>query len=597
MSDGQNEVRAINWQEVFAFSHVFKSFRMAIHPSKLLLALAAVTIIFLGGHVMDWIWSIGHASVPVGAIESRRTESVGYNDRVRAWKANKPDRAVELYRVANGTTVVDQARTPLSGAFLTAFETQTRDIKAIDLPPGIQADAERKPWATLRDAREAMQNRAAAVNAAIDRAYEETSKNISQPDSLEKIETQRSNAHQAVFEFKRTFNAEALNRVEGRGIFAELLEHTRSSFTGATMALLRGNILGGLREYQNAQRANDGGVVYNLLLMGEGFCWLLREHWIFAAIFLLLSLAVWSLLGGAIHRIAALQAAREEKISIRQALTFSINKFFSFFTAPLIPLVLILLAGGAVALGSLITGNLWGVGAILIGLLLLIALIAGLVMAFLIIGLGAGSGLMYPTVAVEGSDSFDAISRSFSYIFARPWRTGLYALAALVHGSICYLFVRFFAFLLLWSSHLFVKAGVFYGGEGLPGASDRIDAMWPKPTFDSLASPGITEAMSSMERIGAFLVSVWVYLVVAGVVAFVLSYAASATTVIYYLLRRKVDATDLDDVYVESGEDAEEELPAIEPVAEAPAPEAAAAPAETPPPPEGQPAPPEEPKA
>ncbi|MCE5326026.1 MAG: hypothetical protein LLG01_06390 [Planctomycetaceae bacterium] len=587
MSDGQNEIRAINWQEVFAFSHVFKSFRMAIHPSKLLLALAAVTIIFIGGCVMDWIWSIGHATVPIGAIEERRREPAEYDQRVRMWKSLKADRVVELYRSANGTSVVDAAKAPLSGAFLSAFEGETREMTATALPAGVQSDANRRWWAAVRDARIALDNRAAEVGDAIDKAYSQARKNVGQSESIERLQAERQSAHLAVFQFRQKFNDDARKLVEGHGVFSELLAHTRACVSGATMALCRGDILGGLKEYQARQSAADGGVVYNLLRIGDAIRWLLREHLVFGIIFLLLSLAVWSLLGGAIHRIAALQAAREEKISIRQALTFSINKFFSFFTAPLIPLILILFAGGAVALGSLIVGNLWGVGAILIGLLLLIALLAGLVMAFLIIGLGAGSGLMYPTVAVEGSDSFDAISRSFSYIFARPWRMGLYTLAAVVHGAICYIFVRFFAFLLLWSSHLFVKAGVFYGGENIPGGSDRIDAMWPAPTFATLYSPAVTEAMSGMERIGAFLLSVWIFIVIAMVAAFILSYAASASTVIYYLLRRKVDATDLDDVYVESAEDAEEEMPAVEPVAPAepaaePAGEPAQAPTETP---------------
>ena len=46
--------------------------------------------------------------------------------------------------------------------------------------------------------------------------------------------------------------------------------------------------------------------------------------------------------------------------------------------------------------------------------------LSGLAQRFGTVG---GFGLMYPTVAVEGSDSFDAISRSFSYVFARPWRS------------------------------------------------------------------------------------------------------------------------------------------------------------------------------
>ena len=54
---------------------------------------------------------------------------------------------------------------------------------------------------------------------------------------------------------------------------------------------------------------------------------------------------------------------------------------------------------------------------------------AGFVMTITLFGTIGGFNLMYPTIAVEGSDSFDAITRSFSYVYARPWRMLFYTLA------------------------------------------------------------------------------------------------------------------------------------------------------------------------
>ena len=71
-------------------------------------------------------------------------------------------------------------------------------------------------------------------------------------------------------------------------------------------------------------------------------------------------------------------------------------------------------------------------------------------------GTVGGFNLMYPTVAVEGSDSFDAISRSFSYVFARPWRMLWYTVVAVVYGALCYLFVRYFIYVMLAVTHFFV---------------------------------------------------------------------------------------------------------------------------------------------
>jgi ribosomal protein L12E/L44/L45/RPP1/RPP2 len=61
--------------------------------------------------------------------------------------------------------------------------------------------------------------------------------------------------------------------------------------------------------------------------------------------------------------------------------------------------------------------------------------------------------------------------------------------------------------------------------------------------------------MSSLNVVGAFIIAIWIFLIAAMVLAFVVSYGVSTSTVIYYLLRRKVDATDLDDVYVEEEEE------------------------------------------
>ena len=55
-----------------------------------------------------------------------------------------------------------------------------------------------------------------------------------------------------------------------------------------------------------------------------------------------------------ISRIAAVHVAREEKVSIRSALKFSFNKFLSFLFAPIIPLMIILVVGIVLAIGSLL---------------------------------------------------------------------------------------------------------------------------------------------------------------------------------------------------------------------------------------------------
>ncbi len=321
------------------------------------------------------------------------------------------------------------------------------------------------------------------------------------------------------------------------------------------------------------------GFLLWVLFMLWGLVWLAAAQWLYALVFVLASLAVWALFGGAIARIAALHAAREEKISIPQALRFSMGKFFSFYTAPLIPIAIILVLGLVIGLAGLLLAvpflN------ILLALLAGLGLIVGAVIAFLTIGLTAGVPLMYPTIAVEGSDSFDAISRSFSYIFSRPWRYGLYIIVAAIYGTFCYLFVRLFAFLLLAASRVFAGHGVFGTGLTVRDApqlgegATRLDLLWPAPKFESLVNTPNYTAMNFPDWLSAHLITLWAYLVAGLVLAFAISYFVSSFTVIYYLLRRKVDATDLDDVFVEEPEP-EEEMPSAAQAApsEAPAPAA-----------------------
>ena len=119
------------------------------------------------------------------------------------------------------------------------------------------------------------------------------------------------------------------------------------------------------------------------------------------------------------------------------------------------------------ALGVIVTiGSVLGnisilFGPIIVGALLFLALAAGFVMTLVLLGLVGGFNLMYPTIAVEGSDSFDAISRSFSYLYALPWRLAFYTVIAVVYGALAYLFVRLFIFLMLALAHKFVGMGMF----------------------------------------------------------------------------------------------------------------------------------------
>ena len=281
------------------------------------------------------------------------------------------------------------------------------------------------------------------------------------------------------------------------------------------------------------------GVAANIRDCFKAVTWAVREHLIYCIIFFLIQFVVISIAGGAICRISALQFAQNEKPGLTEALRFSINKFISFVTSPLLPMVIIIIIGLLIFLLGLI-GNIRWAGELIMAIFMLLALIAGTVIAAGSIGTVAGFSLMFPAVAYDGSDCLDVINRSFSYVYAKPWRMGFYTVIAAVYGAICYVIVRFFAFLLLWCTHLFLQLGL---------NDKKLAAIWPVPTFTKLVDlPNLAEANWSVQ-IAGIIVYLLLFAVVVLVVSFVISFYFSANTIIYALMRKKVENTALEDVY------------------------------------------------
>src|SRR4051794_35905143 len=64
MAEETHVIRGINWRETFPFVNIFRSFRVAIHPSKLILALLALLSLYMGGRVLDGLWPAKSLGVP-----------------------------------------------------------------------------------------------------------------------------------------------------------------------------------------------------------------------------------------------------------------------------------------------------------------------------------------------------------------------------------------------------------------------------------------------------------------------------------------------------------------------------------------------------
>lgn len=264
----------------------------------------------------------------------------------------------------------------------------------------------------------------------------------------------------------------------------------------------------------------------------------------------LLTMAIWAaicwgIFGGAISRIAAMQLARDERVTLREALSYSLKYAASLISAPFIPLLGAALFTAFCLVGGWIS-NIPGFGPFFASVLWFLPLIAGLIMALLIVGWAVGWPLMIPTLAVEATDAFDAVSRAYAYSYQRPWNYLFYGALTIVYGSIATFIYLVFAQLTLYLSVWAVSWGASNQlladlAATLPGYADRL-LMIPYQ-----ASEQTPEYMRAASLIFTF----WVTTVVLTGPAFVYSFFWSAATAIYLLLRRDVDATDIDEIWTE----------------------------------------------
>jgi len=318
---------------------------------------------------------------------------------------------------------------------------------------------------------------------------------------------------------------------QSSGVFKILWRSSASCFKRAVDSVYKRDILGIISSIQEFYLSLE---------------WAIKYHFIYCGIFFIIVLAVLSSAGGAICRIAALQNARGEKPGISEAVRFSTKRFKSLFQAPFVPLFIIFAIGILIFIPGLL-GNIPKVGEIIIGLSMPMVLFGGILIATVIVGAIAGFNLMFPAIAYDGSDGFDSISRSFSYVYAKPWSMLTYTSIAAIYGSICYTFVRILAFLALSVTRAFMHFCVRTTNNF--GDVNKLDAIWPKPSFIHFYDQSAIDPVTWQEKAGAALIYFFVLIIIGMVVSFIISFYFSANTIIYSLLRNKVDGTAIDNVY------------------------------------------------
>jgi hypothetical protein len=254
----------------------------------------------------------------------------------------------------------------------------------------------------------------------------------------------------------------------------------------------------------------------------------------FAGFIYLLSCGLWTLLiwtyfGGAISRQTAVAFARQENVSLGALAKFVHGKAGAYAAAPLFPLIgSTLIALPLAGLGLLLRLDLSWADA-LVGIVWGAALFGGFLMAFLLLGLFFGFPLMWAAISAEGTDSFGALSHAYAYVYQRPLKYLGYAVLAALAGVLGWYLVAMFAF---WINELALWSVSW--GSGV----------------ERLAEARTVGAAEGLAATGARAMAFWTNGMMLLAYAFVFSYFWTATTVIYFLLRRLVDATALDEVYM-----------------------------------------------
>jgi hypothetical protein len=304
------------------------------------------------------------------------------------------------------------------------------------------------------------------------------------------------------------------------------------------------------------------------------------EAFFYLVLCMVWELVVWGLIGGAITRIAALKFTRDEAPGLVAAVKYAAGKWASYSLPPLV-----VLAGASIfAIQLMVLGLLMQLDffALLAALAWPFVLVLGLLMAILLLGALVGWPLMWATISVEGTDAFDAVSRSYAYTYHRPWRLLWYVLFVGILAVVSMFVVRVFAATSIalgdWSVNWGLDAPTMQNVVRqdvmpvAPAVAPPLD-----PQADAAAGDGGTTSRPNVdlqepnpEENSGFLlpaakraVYFWKSLLAALAAGYQAGFLWASAVGVYLLLRRDIDGVQMNEVYID--QDEEYGLPPLEP--------------------------------
>jgi len=260
--------------------------------------------------------------------------------------------------------------------------------------------------------------------------------------------------------------------------------------------------------------------------------------------------ALWSLFGAALLRTAALRLTRDEPLSLRDSLAFAGRNFVGFLLVP----VLIVLFAGFFWLLNMAAGavmSVWGVGSSILALVLFpLVLLSSLLVILAVLGGLVGLPLMWAGITFEQNGSLEALSRAFSYIFARKYHFFFGYLLIFVLMTVVLLVGSYFEGTVKES----VRAGAWRTDfdrmiSEPPGEVGHLEREYQTAESVRRRADGITDISNLREADWYdWLGFVWMWLTLGlfqlGFRGYALYVFLGGTAALYLQLRRDVDGTD-----------------------------------------------------
>ena len=273
--------------------------------------------------------------------------------------------------------------------------------------------------------------------------------------------------------------------------------------------------------------------------------------------------AVWGIFGGAVLRTAALKLSRDEPLSLKEALQFGAKNWVSFLLAPILVIAFGAFFAGCNALVGLIM-SIPLVGSSILALVLFpLVLVAALLIILAVMGGIVGLPLMWAGISVEQNGALEALSRAFSYIFARPFRFFFAYFLLFVIMSILLLAGSFFESTVKTT----LQAGVVRDAldDAISKKADDVDVLQDefldservRRQADGIADIRNVNDAGWADWFGVLWMWLFLNLFLLGFKGYALYLFLGGTTSVYLQLRYEVDGTDEEEIYPESEEELE----------------------------------------